>query len=71
MSAKGFIPLLRPILKKSTIDAAILSVEYSLSPEAKYPVALQEFLDVYHLSIWWATNISTDSKVSHCSKKNM
>lgn len=49
----GFISLttdayksaLLPLVKET--DAAVVSVEYSLSPQAKYPVALQECLDVY------------------------
>lgn len=42
---KSQIPHLRQTIRES--NAALLSIDYSLSPESKYPIALQECLDVY------------------------
>lgn len=45
LSAKSQIPLLTETVRET--KSALLSIDYSLSPQAKYPVALQECLDVY------------------------
>lgn len=45
LTTKTYMSALRSIVKAT--KAAVLSIEYSLAPETKYPVALQECLDVY------------------------
>jgi acetyl esterase len=42
-----------PQLNGISIETAILSVDYALSPENKYPTALQQILDVY---LWLASD---------------
>lgn len=44
-TANSSIPTLKPIVEAT--GAAVLSINYTLSPQAKYPQALQEILDVY------------------------
>lgn len=44
-SARMYDPSIQPLVKAT--NTAVLSIEYTLAPEAKYPLSLQECLDVY------------------------
>ena len=45
MTAESYVPALQPLVRVT--GATVVNIEYSLSPQVKYPVALQECLDVY------------------------
>lgn len=44
-SARTYIPFLRPIVGQT--GTSVISISFSLSPDSKYPVALQECFDLY------------------------
>lgn len=61
MTAESIIPLLQPIVRRTRTP--VLTVDYTLAPEAKFPVACQEILDVY-LNL-----LSNDSIIGYTPEK--